>query len=137
MTMEAMHPRMQARIEQARLQKSLAEDRVWMAEIERIEAEARELADEIGAAVLETCKVLRRALHAHEVGSGGGALIRRFLPDRLMELRTVLATALPERKRDQSTPILSMASSPVPVKLAAITDDRQGRTAGNPQMPTS
>lgn len=88
-----LHPRMRARLERTALQRTLAADNALLEAIAAVEALARDMTPEIGAgmteAVLDTCRVLRRSMETHAPTSPSGAVIRRFLPTRLAELRLV------------------------------------------------
>lgn len=88
-----LHPRMRARLDRTARERAYRADLDLIDAIAAVEALARDMAGEIGSgmteAVLDTCRVLRRSLDTHAATSPSGAVIRRFLPTRLAELRLV------------------------------------------------
>lgn len=92
MNTHSVHPRLAGRIRQTALEKAYAEDQRSLEEISAIELKSGEIQPDLAEAVRDTCRVLRRALSTHGAETAGGALIRRFLADRLKELWTVCNT---------------------------------------------
>ncbi|WP_181706852.1 hypothetical protein [Chthonobacter rhizosphaerae] len=101
----SMHPRMRSRLDRIERERTLAADRAFLTSIDEVETLATTMESQIGRslteAVLDTCRVLRRSMDTHDPDSPAGAIIRRFLPLRLDELRLVCqesAVMLSERQ---------------------------------------
>lgn len=86
------HPRFQARIERLELERAYAAERDLVAALGEIEALAERIDAAVGtrlaASVRATCDSFRASLRSHGPTSSGGRIVRRFLPDRIRELRS-------------------------------------------------
>ena len=86
-----MHPRMRARIEQVEQQRAHEAERELLAALADVEALALRLdalaGTSMAKAIGDTCAIFRRSLKSHDPRSAAGQAVRRFMPDRIRELR--------------------------------------------------
>ena len=88
---EMIHPRMRERLEQVERAAAWRAERELAGAIDELERYAAALDARLGVGlgegVADVCARLRRSLDAHAPQSPAGRIVRRFLPDRLAELR--------------------------------------------------
>lgn len=88
---EHLHPRLRERIERIERERQLVAERELIAALDEVEALAFRIDDLVGSrlapSVRATCDSFRASLRAQDPSTSGGRIVRRFLPDRIVELR--------------------------------------------------
>lgn len=86
-----LHPKMRARIAAAEAARARQADRALGEAIDELERLAARVDAAVGttiaAAVRDSCASFRAALAGQDPATAGGRMIRRFLPDRIGDLR--------------------------------------------------